>query len=39
MKEKIAFWYKHKIWTAKMVQDAVGKLLTEEEAAEIIESK
>lgn len=32
MKDKIAFWYKHGIWTLRMVQDAVykGKLSVEE---------
>ena len=25
MKKKIAFWYKHGIWTLDMVRDAVGK--------------
>ena len=25
MKEKIAFWYKHGIWTLDMVRDAVTK--------------
>lgn len=25
MKEKIAFWYKHGIWTMEMVRDAVEK--------------
>lgn len=37
MKEKIAFWYKHKIWTAAMVQNAVDKgVMTADEAAEIL---
>ena len=37
MKEKIAKWYKQGLWTAQMVQDAVGKgKLTEAEAAEIL---
>lgn len=37
MKEKIAFWYKNKLWSASMVQDAVNKgVLTEAEAAEIM---
>lgn len=37
MKEKIAFWYKHGIWTAEMVRSAVEKkVLTAEEVAEIL---
>lgn len=37
MKEKIAFWYKHGIWSEKMVRNAVTKkVLTEEEAAEVL---
>lgn len=37
MKEKIAFWYKHGIWTEDMVLDAVEKgILTTEDAAEIL---
>ena len=37
MKEKIAKWYKHGLWTAQMVQNAVTKgKLTVDEAAEIL---
>lgn len=37
MKEKIAYWYSHGLWTAAMVQNAVTKgVLTETEAAEIL---
>lgn len=36
MKEKIAKWYRQGLWSAEMVQNAVGKLLTQEEAAEIV---
>ena len=37
MKDKIAFWYKHGIWKAEMVQDAVDKkVISAEEAAEIL---
>ena len=37
MKEKIAKWYRHGLWTAQMVQNAVTKgKLTEEEAEEIL---
>jgi hypothetical protein len=37
MKEKIAKWYKQGLWTADMVQKAVGKgILKPEEAAEIL---
>lgn len=36
MKEKIAFWYKHKMWTLEMVKNAVKKsVITEEEYADI----
>lgn len=37
MKEKIAFWYKHHIWTETMVMNAVDKrVITAEDAAEIL---
>ena len=37
MKEKIAKWYRHGLWTVKMVQNAVTKKkLTADEAAEIL---
>lgn len=37
MKEKIAKWYKQKLWTAAMVKNAAAKgVLTEAEAAEIL---
>lgn len=37
MKDKIAFWYKHGVWTETMVLNAVVKgKLTEDEAAEIL---
>lgn len=37
MKDKIAKWYKQGLWTAEMVQNAVGKgILTAEQAAEIL---
>jgi hypothetical protein len=32
MKDKIAFWYKHKIWTKEMVRNAVEKgIITEDD--------
>lgn len=36
MKEKIAKWYRQGLWSSAMVQNAVGKLLTREEADDII---
>lgn len=37
MKEKIAKWYKHGLWTEAMVQNAVTKgVLTEDEATEVL---
>lgn len=40
MKDKIAKWYKQVLWSAEMVQNAVGKgLLTESEAAEILKEE
>lgn len=36
MKEKIEFWFKAGLWTEEMVMNAVPKLITEEEAKEII---
>ena len=36
MKEKIAKWYRQGLWSSEMVQNAVGKILTREEADEII---
>lgn len=36
MYEKIKKWYKQCLWSAEMVQNAVGKLLTQEEAAKIV---
>lgn len=36
MYEKIKKWYKQGLWSAEMVQNAVGKLLTKEEAAKIV---
>lgn len=36
-KSKVAYWYKHGLWTEDMVQNAVAKgALTEEEAAAIL---
>lgn len=36
MKEKIAWWYKHGLWTMAMVSNAVEKgILTSEEYEEI----
>ena len=36
-KNKIAYWYKHGLWTEAMVQNAVKKsVITAEEAAEIL---
>lgn len=40
MKEKIAKWYKHGLWSAKMVQNAADKgVITEQECAEILAQK
>lgn len=36
MKEKIEKWYKQGLWTKEMVYDAIGKLLTEDEAYSIV---
>lgn len=37
MKNKIEKWYKQGLWSAEMVQNAVGKgILTADEAAEIL---
>lgn len=36
-KSKVAYWYKHGLWTEDMVKNAVLKgAITEEEAAEIL---
>lgn len=38
MKEKIKRWYECGLWSAQMVENAVGKgVLTAEDAAEILE--
>jgi hypothetical protein len=38
MYEKIKKWYKQGLWTAEMVQNAVGKgVITQEQANEIME--
>lgn len=34
--EKVKAYFNNKLWSAEMVQNAVGKWLTEEEAAEIL---
>jgi len=40
MYEKIKRWHAQGLWTAAMVQNAVGKgVLTEEQAAEILAEK
>lgn len=39
MKEKIRQWYRQGLWTAQMVKNAVGKVLTESEAYSIITEK
>ena len=39
MKEMIKRWYRLGLWTASMVENAVGRILTREEAEEIISSK
>lgn len=37
MKEKIARWYKQKLWTAEMVQNAVQKgIITQGDYREIV---
>lgn len=39
MKEKIEKWYKQGLWTAEMVRNAIGKVITEPEAEAIINLK
>ncbi|HIQ67374.1 MAG TPA: XkdX family protein [Candidatus Faecousia excrementigallinarum] len=39
MKEMIKRWYRMGLWDASMVENAVGRILTREEAEEIISSK
>ncbi len=39
MKEMIKRWYRLGLWDASMVENAVGRILTREEAEEIISSK
>ena len=39
MKEMIKRWYRMGLWDASMVENAVGRTLTREEAEEIISSK
>lgn len=36
MYEKIKKWYRQGLWNEKMVNNAVGKLITEEEAISIL---
>ncbi len=39
MKEMIKRWYRLGLWDVSMVENAVGRILTREEAEEIISSK
>ena len=39
MKEKIEKWYQQGLWTEQMVLNAVGKVLTSEQAHDIINKK
>lgn len=40
MKDKISLWYRQGLWTAAMVQDAVGKgIITAEDFREITGSE
>lgn len=36
MKEKIEQWYIQRLWSKSMVMDAVGRIITKEEAENII---
>lgn len=37
MRDKIARWYEHGLWTAKMVHDAMDKgIITEQEYRDIV---
>ena len=39
MKEMIKRWYRLGLWTASMVENAVGRILTREEAEEIMSNQ
>lgn len=39
MKEKIKKWYNQGLWSAEMVRNAVGKVLTESESYSITKEK
>lgn len=39
MKEMIRRWYRLGLWNAAMVENAVGRILTREEAEEIISNQ
>lgn len=39
MQEKIMKWYQQGLWTAEMVQNAIGKVLTAEQAEKIIKEE
>lgn len=39
MREKIEKWYKQSLWSEQMVLNAVGKVLTYEQAHDIISKK
>ena len=39
MQEKIRKWYQQGLWTAEMVRNAIGKVITAEEAENIIKEE
>ena len=39
MKEKIEKWYMQGLWSEQMVKNAIGKVLTSDEAHDIINKK
>lgn len=39
MQEKIRKWYQQGLWTAEMVRNAIGKVITAEQADEITRRK
>ena len=39
MQEKIKKWYQQGLWTAEMVRNAIGKVITAEQAENIIKEE
>ena len=39
MQEKIKRWYKQGLWTVEMVRNAIGKVITAEQAENIIKEE